>query len=133
VQDLFIQGIMPPQLQLVCSRLYDEMRASDQIEITVALYDKLGGAAGMLKDYLVHEMFVRSLARAEALLAVDHSVFAGAGPSMPLRSVVDLGFGVGIPRAFCTAFPCSSEEQLLGVEEAWLFLMLGMLVQDTAD
>ena len=74
--------------------------------------------------------FVRALPREEALLAIDRSGFTGTGPSMPLRSVGDLGFAVGIPRAFCAAFPCLSEERVITVEEAWLFLMLGMLLRD---
>jgi hypothetical protein len=53
------EGISPPQLQLLCDRLYTAARAEasspgsdDSLEITAALYDRLGGAPRILGEYL---------------------------------------------------------------------------------
>jgi KaiC/GvpD/RAD55 family RecA-like ATPase len=53
--DLTDEGVMPPQLQLVCSTLYDELPPDDR-QITLARYEELGGAAGILKTYLAGEL-----------------------------------------------------------------------------
>ncbi len=53
--DLTDEGVMPPQLQLVCSTLYEEL-PPDARQITLARYEELGGAAGILKTYLVGEL-----------------------------------------------------------------------------
>jgi hypothetical protein len=53
--DLADEGVMPPQLQLVCSTLYDQLSPADPL-ITLASYERLGGAAGILKAYLVGEL-----------------------------------------------------------------------------
>lgn len=53
--DLTDEGVMPPQLQLVCSTLYDELPPDDR-QITLAQYEELGGAAGILKTYLAGEL-----------------------------------------------------------------------------
>jgi hypothetical protein len=57
---------MPPQLQLVCSGLYDQLGANDKL-ITLSLYEQLGGARGVLQQYLNDEL-VR-LGRHERALA----------------------------------------------------------------
>jgi hypothetical protein len=48
-------AVMPPQLQLVCSTLYDRL-SPDEGQITLARYKELGGAAGILKTYLGDEL-----------------------------------------------------------------------------
>lgn len=53
--DLSDEGTMPPQLQLVCSTLYDHLLPREK-KITLAKYEELGGAAGILKEYLVGEL-----------------------------------------------------------------------------
>lgn len=53
--DLTDEGVMPPQLQLVCSTLYDGL-PPDERQITLARYEELGGAAGILKTYLAGEL-----------------------------------------------------------------------------
>jgi hypothetical protein len=53
--DLADEGVMPPQLQLVCSTLYDRL-SSDENQITLARYEELGAAAGILKEYLASEL-----------------------------------------------------------------------------
>jgi formylglycine-generating enzyme required for sulfatase activity len=48
-------GVMPPQLQLVCSALYEGL-GSDERRITLAAYEGLGGARGVLQRYLNDEL-----------------------------------------------------------------------------
>jgi len=48
-------AVMPPQLQLVCGALYDGLR-SGQRRITLAAYENLGGARGVLQQYLEDEL-----------------------------------------------------------------------------
>ena len=51
LDDLGGKTIQPPQIQLVCSALYEELPAGDKT-ITRQLYDSLGGAAGILGGHL---------------------------------------------------------------------------------
>lgn len=53
--DLMDEGVMPPQLQLVCSTLYDHL-APHEHRITLAHYEEMGGVAGILKEYLTGEL-----------------------------------------------------------------------------
>jgi hypothetical protein len=46
---------MPPQLQLVCSTLYDGLGPEEHV-ITLAAYEQLGGARGVLQKYLEDEL-----------------------------------------------------------------------------
>lgn len=55
LDDLTDEGVMPPQLQLVCSTLYDRL-APDESQISLPRYEELGGAAGILNEYLVGEL-----------------------------------------------------------------------------
>ena len=59
-------AVMPPQLQLVCSALYDNL-GPDERRITLAAYEGLGGAQGVLRQYLDDEL--NRLGRDEAALA----------------------------------------------------------------
>jgi hypothetical protein len=52
VSDLDEQGIDPPQLQIVCDRLYDDMLARGSQRITIADYKRLGGVKQLLPAYL---------------------------------------------------------------------------------
>jgi hypothetical protein len=47
--------VMPPQLQLVCSALYDGLEP-DERQITLTAYERLGGARGVLQKYLDDEL-----------------------------------------------------------------------------
>lgn len=51
-KDLDKNGIDPPQLQIVCDRLYDEMLARGERSILLADYRRLGGVEGLLPKYL---------------------------------------------------------------------------------
>ncbi len=65
LDDLSQEGIAPAQIQLVCTTLYDELKPDDQI-ISSALYQREGGAAGILRGHLervlrrmpAHEQYV---------------------------------------------------------------------------
>jgi len=48
-------AVMPPQLQLVCSALYDGLRPGER-QIKLAAYERLGGARGVLRKYLDEEL-----------------------------------------------------------------------------
>lgn len=58
--------VMPPQLQLVCSALYEGLEPDERL-ITLAAYERLGGARGVLQRYLDDEM--ARLGRDEGALA----------------------------------------------------------------
>ncbi len=45
------EGVEPPQLQLVCTRLYETLATGDET-ITLAAYEKLGRAEGILRGFL---------------------------------------------------------------------------------
>lgn len=51
LDDLDAEGVAPPQAQLVCQALYAE-KPADETVITRALYDRLGGARGILQGHL---------------------------------------------------------------------------------
>lgn len=59
LDDLGKNEIAPPQMQLVCSALYEELQPDETI-ITRALYDREGGAAGILRGHL-ERVFSRDL------------------------------------------------------------------------
>ncbi|MBU1879709.1 MAG: SIR2 family protein, partial [Chloroflexi bacterium] len=52
VTDLDLEGIDPPQLQIVCDRLYQKAMDADSPVLTIDLYRRLGGAERILNDYL---------------------------------------------------------------------------------
>jgi hypothetical protein len=60
--------VMPPQLQLVCSALYDGLKPGEHL-ITLAAYERLGGARGVLQKYLDDEL--ARLGKDEQALARD--------------------------------------------------------------
>ena len=49
------QEVMPPQLQLICSALYDGRREEDRV-LKIATYERLGGVQGVLHRYLEEEL-----------------------------------------------------------------------------
>ena len=52
VADLDLEGIDPPQLQIVCDRLYQKAMDTGDRRLTVALYERLGRAERILNEYL---------------------------------------------------------------------------------
>jgi hypothetical protein len=69
LDDLTREGVMPPQLQLVCIALYRRARVEGRTTLTEADYESLGGAQGVLRDYLDEEL--RRLPPEERALARD--------------------------------------------------------------
>ncbi len=55
LDDLMGEGVMPPQLQLVCNALYESL-AEGERTITLAHYERLGGTQGVLRGYLTEEL-----------------------------------------------------------------------------
>jgi len=50
LDDLWLGGVMPPQLQIVCSALYDKREGRALIRLET--YEQLGGTEGILRGYL---------------------------------------------------------------------------------
>ena len=69
LDDLTREGVMPPQLQLVCGALFHHARQAERKTLTVADYDALGGAQGVLRGYLDQEL--RRFPPEEGALARD--------------------------------------------------------------
>jgi HEAT repeat protein len=61
-------AVMPPQLQLVCSALYSELQPDEHL-ITLAAYQRLGGARKVLQQYL--DDALAQLEKEEQVLARD--------------------------------------------------------------
>jgi hypothetical protein len=56
LDDLTREGVMPPQLQLVCGALFHHARREGRKTLTVADYEALGEAQGVLRGYLDEEL-----------------------------------------------------------------------------
>ncbi len=56
LDDLTREGVMPPQLQLVCGALFHHARAEGRRMLTLADYETLGEAQGVLRGYLDEEL-----------------------------------------------------------------------------
>lgn len=63
-------------------------------------------------------------------LATDRKTAAGGGLSTPLKTVAELGVAISGPWTFRDTFPGLSEEQLLELGEAGVFLMLTVVLRD---
>ncbi len=64
MDDLGTIGFEPPQLQIVCDRLYDELAAEEEL-FTTKHYARLGEAKGILGSYLERFLSARSAAGRE--------------------------------------------------------------------
>lgn len=51
LNDLYQDGIEPPQLQIVCDRLYDAVLREGRTVISQEIYDSLGGSSSILREY----------------------------------------------------------------------------------
>ena len=69
LDDLTREGVMPPQLQLVCNAIFHYARAEGQQTLTLTDYEALGGAQGVLRGYLDEEL--RRFPAEEQALARD--------------------------------------------------------------
>jgi AAA+ ATPase superfamily predicted ATPase len=88
-------AVMPPQLQIVCSALYDGLEPGER-QITLAAYERLGGARGVLQKYLEDELArlgsdERPLARdaLEELVTSQSTKAVKAGDELALALGVD--------------------------------------------
>jgi len=90
-------AVMPPQLQLVCSALYDGL-GPDERRITLAAYDGLGGARGVLRRYL--DDALGRLGRDEAALARTalEELVTSQG-TKAVRSGDELALALGVERS----------------------------------
>ncbi len=84
-------GISPPQLQLLCDRLYTAAReetrspgAKDSLEITTALYDRLGGAPRILGEYLDEVIAAFPAEQRPAVLALLGALVTSSGTKQRL-------------------------------------------------
>jgi hypothetical protein len=77
-----------------------------------------------------YRAFVEALPPHLAQLAADRRIAAGEGPSSPLQTVAEIGIAISGPWAFRDTFPSLTEEQLLDLGEAWIFLILFVVLRD---
>jgi hypothetical protein len=77
-----------------------------------------------------YRAFVEALPPHLAQLAADRRIAAGTGPSSPLQTVAEIGIAISGPWAFRDTFPNLAEEQLLDLGEAWIFLILSVVLRD---
>lgn len=90
-------AIMPPQLQLVCNALYESLKPGEHT-ITLATYEHLGGARGVLQQYLEEEL--ARLGKEEQALARD--LLAELVTSQRTKAVKDgaeLALSLGVEKA----------------------------------
>ncbi len=119
VSDLGEREIAPPQLQLVCSALFDNL-AGEKI-ITAALYDSLGGTSGILRSHL--ERVLRRNVPADQRTAARHLLEAliTSEGRRALRTGEDLAAELavlGVDRAtFSAVLQVLVDSRLLRVEE----------------
>jgi len=66
IEDLYLDGVLPAELQIVCDRLYAGLR-KDQRLLTLKLYQQLGGAQALIADCIDHAL--GQLSRRERHLA----------------------------------------------------------------
>jgi hypothetical protein len=74
--------------------------------------------------------FIQSLPASQAHLATDLKTAAGMEPSTPLRTIAQFGSIISLPWGFYDTFPQLDQGQFLDVGEAWLFVMLAVLLRD---
>ncbi len=83
LDDLTIDGVSPPQLQIVCERLY---QARDQDGcMTLAGYEALGGTRQILSDYVDVALAQFPRARRDLAVALLKAMVSGRETKLPLR------------------------------------------------
>ncbi len=111
VADLGEHDIAPPQLQLVCSTLFDGL-GDGQTQITQAQYDALGQTSGILRSHL-DRVLTRNVPPEQRYAA---------------RRLLEALMTSDRRRARCSKDDLSAELQVLGIEQATLEEVLGILV-----
>ena len=115
VDDLDEEGINPPQLQIVCDRLYDRVLCEPKPEITRAIYEELGGADTMLGEYLDEELGKLDEAQRRLARVVLQALVTAAGTKEP-RSLAQIIERTGL-----------ADDELKGIPSARLRTSLGEL------
>ena len=82
LDDLTGEGVEPPQLQIVCERLYQE-RGSDNC-MTLAAYQALGGAGSILADYVDEALAQFPIEQRQVAVALLKSMVSGRSTKLPL-------------------------------------------------
>jgi hypothetical protein len=95
VDDLDGEAINPPQLQIVCDRLYDRVLREPKPEITVAIYEELGGADTILGEYLDEELGKLGEAQRRLARVVLQALVTAAGTKEP-RSLAQITERTGL-------------------------------------
>jgi hypothetical protein len=95
VDDLDEEGINPPQLQIVCDRLYDRVLREPKPEITRAIYEELGGAETILGEYLDEELGKLDEAQRRRARIVLQALVTAAG-TKELRSLAQITERTGL-------------------------------------
>jgi HEAT repeat protein len=92
------ETILPPQLQIVCYELCNDL-ASTQTLLTLANYEEVGGATGVLKRYLDTELEKR-LTRGERAQARDllRALVTSQG-TKAVRTVDELALSLGVEQS----------------------------------
>ena len=88
--------VMPPQLQLVCSALYDGLGPDERL-IPLAAYERLGGARGVLQKYLDNELArLGSDEQALARSALEELVTSERTKAVKTGDELALALGAGL-------------------------------------
>ncbi|MBN1119618.1 MAG: hypothetical protein JXJ17_00945 [Anaerolineae bacterium] len=111
VADLGEHDIAPPQLQLVCSTLFDGL-GGGQTQIAQAQYDALGQTSGILRSHL-DRVLTRNVPPEQRYAA---------------RRLLEALMTSDRRRARCSKDDLAAELQVLGIEQATLEEVLGILV-----
>ena len=83
LDDLTVEGVAPPQLQIVCERLYQARDA--QQGMTLAVYEALGGTRAILAEYVDFALAQLPLQQRELAVALLKAMVTGRDTKLPLR------------------------------------------------
>ncbi len=92
LDDLAGEGVMPPQLQIVCSTLYDARDAEQTIALQT--YEARGGTRGILRAYLENEMDALGQDRSLVQALLEEMVTSQGGKAV--RTVKELAHALGV-------------------------------------
>lgn len=96
LQDLGVEHFTPPQLQIVCSRLFE---ASPTRHLTLSIYQHLGGARHLLRSFLAGELQALGDEAADFQRVLKGMVTSEGTKEVLLSSEVALRSGLDAPRA----------------------------------
>ena len=91
------RNVSPPQLQLVCTALYDQLPPGEQ-EISLVMYNQLGGARGILQQYLANELD-RFAPNERVLIDVLMGELITSQGTKKVKTATDLAFTLDVDQA----------------------------------